>query len=293
MHVGTSNPSQRLLPATSIRLPIGYFTLGPAYCGGTPFEPFSAVYEEAWSSVRTLVDRLKSRNIGTLIDFHALPGGANGGEHSGTNSGRAELWGNRSNIDLSLRCIGFLAHECSHMEGVVGLQLCNEAEYNAQGLYQFYDQALNTIQGIDPTLPVYISDGWDLNKCIGYTMAKNSVPQGNPVMVDTHYYWCFSDADKGKSAQQIIQEVGNKMGELDSKEGSVVDKGAVNVVVGEYSCVLDGQTWGKSGGKNDDLVRQFGQAQSSKYQQRAAGAFFWTWKMVSLLMGVKRALAHR
>lgn len=32
----------------SVRLPIGYFTLGPAYCHGTPFEDVAAVYQNAW-----------------------------------------------------------------------------------------------------------------------------------------------------------------------------------------------------------------------------------------------------
>jgi aryl-phospho-beta-D-glucosidase BglC (GH1 family) len=33
---------------TSIRLPIGYFTLGPEFCRGTPFEGVGGVYDGAW-----------------------------------------------------------------------------------------------------------------------------------------------------------------------------------------------------------------------------------------------------
>lgn len=33
---------------TSVRLPIGWFTLGPAYCGGTAFEGVGQVYVNAW-----------------------------------------------------------------------------------------------------------------------------------------------------------------------------------------------------------------------------------------------------
>lgn len=32
----------------SVRLPIGYFTLGPAYCNDTPFQEVSFVYQHAW-----------------------------------------------------------------------------------------------------------------------------------------------------------------------------------------------------------------------------------------------------
>jgi hypothetical protein len=70
------------------------------------------------------------------------------------------------------------------------------------------------------------------------------------------------------------------MGPLNAKEGSVMDRGAVQVIVGEYSCVLSEDSWSKSGGTpKQDLVKQFGEAQSKKYQQRSGGSFFWTWKM--------------
>ncbi|KAK3046989.1 hypothetical protein LTS18_013248, partial [Coniosporium uncinatum] len=35
---------------TSIRLPIGYFTLGPSFCNNTPFEKVAPVYLNAWPS---------------------------------------------------------------------------------------------------------------------------------------------------------------------------------------------------------------------------------------------------
>ncbi|KAI6935202.1 hypothetical protein KC348_g6313, partial [Hortaea werneckii] len=45
---------------TTIRLPIGYFTLGPAYCKDTAFEKYSAVYENAWEAVKKLIHRCHS-----------------------------------------------------------------------------------------------------------------------------------------------------------------------------------------------------------------------------------------
>ena len=118
---------------TSIRLPIGYFTLGPAYCNNTPFEKYADVYVNAWSAVKDLVQRCCSRGIGVLLDMHALPGGANGGDHSGTNSGKPELWGSRKNLDLATRSLLFLAHEAKGLGGVIGIQIVNESEYNAKG----------------------------------------------------------------------------------------------------------------------------------------------------------------
>ncbi|EMD00666.1 glycoside hydrolase family 5 protein [Baudoinia panamericana UAMH 10762] len=267
---------------TTVRLPIGYFSLGPPYCEGTPFQPVAAVYQNAWAAVKQLVQRCHQRGVGVLIDLHGLPGGANAQDHSGTNFGKAELWGSRRHQDLATRCLCFIAQEARGMDGVAGVQIINEAEGNARGMYEWYDHALKELSSIDPTMPVYISDAWDLNRAASWTQARNSLAAGNvsPVVVDTHLYWCFSDADKAKSPQQITQEVGGKLSELDGKDGSVVDHGAAQTIIGEYSCVLDGSTWDKSrGAPKEQLVRGFGNAESARFQQRAGGSFFWTYRM--------------
>jgi len=59
---------------TSIRLPIGYFTLGPQFCHGTPFEKVAGIYTNAWAHVKETVRIAGSHGIGVLLDFHALPG---------------------------------------------------------------------------------------------------------------------------------------------------------------------------------------------------------------------------
>ncbi|KAI9812126.1 MAG: Glucan 1,3-beta-glucosidase 3 [Pycnora praestabilis] len=268
---------------TTIRLPIGYFTLGPNYCSGTPFAGApSQVYLNAWAAVKELVSRARNHGIGVLIDFHALPGGANGEAHSGTSSGQAQLWGNTSNLNLSTQCLQFIASEAKSMDGVTGIQLCNEAVYGASGIYAWYDSVISAIGQIDSTMPIYISDAWDLNTALSYTNGKNSINAGltNPIIVDTHKYYCFADADKSQSPQQLIGGIPTELEELNGKEGSVVDHGAAQVLVGEYSCVLDGSTWAKvSDADRPGLVNQFGHAQSTRWQQRAGGSTFWTYKM--------------
>ena len=269
---------------TTIRLPIGYFDLpGDEFTQGTPFEPYARVYQGAWNNIRTLISRLRAHSIGVLIDLHALPGGANTQEHSGTNSGRAELWTDPFYRDLGVRCCQFLAEDATTGSEIAGIQLANEAEWEAEGMYEWYDECISAISAVDSSIPVIISDGWNLNKAINYSLQKNSVSTDepmSPVVIDTHYYWAFTDDDKRKSPQQIIGEVDSKLNELNGKEGSVVDRGAVQVIVGEYSCVMTEDSWAKSDGvPKDDLVRQFGQTQSNRYQQRAGGSFFWTYKM--------------
>jgi aryl-phospho-beta-D-glucosidase BglC (GH1 family) len=104
--------------------------------------------------------------------------------------------GNKLNLDLLVRCLCFMAQEvASGMERVIGIQMVNEAQWNPQGMYIFYENVLPKIGAINPTLPVYISDGWDPRRALKYARSKNSVKgkASNPVIVDTHVYYTFAE----------------------------------------------------------------------------------------------------
>ncbi|WPG98301.1 glycoside hydrolase [Acrodontium crateriforme] len=265
---------------TTVRLPIGYFTLGPAYCEGTPFQNVAGVYQNAWNCVKDLVARCHQRGLGVLIDVHGLPGGANAQDHSGTDSKKAEFWGSKNNRNLGLRCICFIAQQAKGMEGVAGIQIVNEAEHNAKDMYNWYEEVLKEAAKIDASMPIYVSDAWNLTQASEWSKGRNVISAGqvNPVVVDTHLYWCFGGPSKGNSPQDIAREVPNKLDGL--KNGSVIDLGAADAVVGEYSCVLGEDSWAKGGNTpKDDLVRAFGNAESQTFQQKAGGSFFWTYRM--------------
>jgi aryl-phospho-beta-D-glucosidase BglC (GH1 family) len=263
---------------TSIRLPVGYFTLGKEFCKGTPFEDVAEVYVVAWAAVKELVKRAKGVGIGVLLDLHALPGGANKDAHSGTSSGKADFWGNKRNMDLATRCLAFMAEEVKcGMDGVIGLQVVNEAVADAKGMYAWYEEVLRQIRGIDSTLPIYVSDGWDLGKALRWSNGRRG---GNPVVVDTHKYYTFSDKDRTQSPAEIIARIPTELSELDGKDGSLCDRGEAQIIVGEYSCVLDGQTWSRvPPDQKEGYVKQFGLTQSRKWQEKSGGAYFWTYKM--------------
>jgi aryl-phospho-beta-D-glucosidase BglC (GH1 family) len=264
---------------TSIRLPIGYWTLGGEFCAGTPFEGVvGELYRGAWGAAKELVRRARGFGVGVLIDFHGLPGGANGDAHSGSGSGEAEFWGSREYRELALRCIRFMVMEFREMEGVIGLQVVNEAVWGAEGLYEWYEEVLGVVEEIDDTIPVYISDGWDLGRALRWTNGRRGVR--NPIVVDTHMYYTFSVKDRSQTPAEIISRIPQELSELDGKEGSISDRGEAQVIIGEYSCVLDGQTWDRvQPYEREGYVTQFGRAQSKKWQERAGGAYFWTFKM--------------
>ncbi|TVY51703.1 putative glycosyl hydrolase, partial [Lachnellula suecica] len=215
-----------------------------------------------------------------LIDLHALPGGANGDAHSGSCSGKAELWGKKKNLELTKKVLHAIASEVRNgMGGVVGIQVVNESVYDAPHMYDFYEQAIGVIGNVDQSIPVYISDAWDLGKALSWTNGRRGGPR-NPVVVDTHKYYTFDEKDRSRAPQEIIGQIGGELGELDGKEGSLADRGEAQLVIGEWSCVLDGRTWGRvQPQEKDGLVTQFGRAQSQKWQQKAGGSYFWTYKM--------------
>jgi aryl-phospho-beta-D-glucosidase BglC (GH1 family) len=114
--------------ATTIRLPIGYFTLGPDFVKGTPFEQYGEVYKNGWATVKKFIATAHEKGVGVLVDLHALPGGANAAEHSGTNSRAIKFWDDTANLDLAVKCLVFIAKETKDLPGVIGIQVVNEAE---------------------------------------------------------------------------------------------------------------------------------------------------------------------
>ena len=158
--------------------------------------------------------------------MHAAPGGANGENHSGTSMGKAQLWGNTFNLDLLIRCLCFMAQEVANgMEGVTGIQIVNEAKWNSPGMYRLYDDALIKLAEIDPTLPIYISDAWDLGRALEYAQTKNSVKgkASNPVIVDTHKYYTFAEKHTSRSPQELIAEVSKELSQLNDSNDNVFE----------------------------------------------------------------------
>lgn len=271
-----------------IRLPVGYFTLGPGFCANTAFAMQPAqVYINAWSAVKSLVSRCFAHGIGVLIDLHGVPGGANSETHSGTSSGDAALWHNPFNLELATKCLMFIAEEIirdPQLAGVVGIQLCNEAIIDPPDMYEWYNHVIQRISALDASLPLYISDGWDLGRAVRFTRAYNTVtnPPHCPVIVDSHKYYVFSEEDTSRAPHEIIAKVKSELHELDSSlVGDVfTHQAAVAVYIGEYSLALAPQTWAKAPAEQKhELMRQFGNEQSKMWQEKGCGSAFWTFKM--------------
>ena len=165
--------------------------------------------------------------------------------------------------------------------GCIGYQICNEAEVNAQGMYDFYNLMIQRISDMDPTLPIYISDAWNLERTIQWLAPRSATMSGTvcPVIIDTHKYYCHDEAFRRKSPQHIVAEVQRELGFLPSLKGEILTKGAIDVIVGEWSNVMSAETWRKVSGADHIVLRnQFGQIQSKRWRLVSSGHYFWTLK---------------
>ena len=241
------------------------------------------MYTNAWTAVLEICKTLASVGIGVILDMHALPGGANKDSHAGTSSKKADLWGHSKNLKLSRQCISFVAQEIvsRNMFNCAGLQLCNEACWGAKGMYDFYTNALADISTIDNSIPVYISDAWNLEPALKWAASKNTISSStNLVIIDTHKYYTFADKHKSQSPQSIISGIPGELSEIDAYTGNVCGRGAAPIFIGEWSCVLSEQTWGKvDQQEKPTFTAQFGHQQLGRWHTHTAGSAFWTLKM--------------
>ncbi|SCU80363.1 LADA_0B06876g1_1 [Lachancea dasiensis] len=267
---------QKEAGVTAIRLPIGYWHVdnGRFITSGMKFHDLKDVYKAAkpWDAVRSVIKKAADHKIGVLVDIHGLPGGANNDDHSGeSNGGQAKFFASSDFVtSLVDDVIPFIVKDvCQPNENVIGLQVVNEAAFSdsAKAEKKFYAKAIQAVQKIDDSLPVVISDGWWPGQWADWLEDKKLT---NSVVIDSHVYRCFSDDDKKKNAKQITDDLSKSLNLSSDK---------ADYMVGEFSCVLDGQTWDKTKESRDECVAKFGQKQTQVFQDQASwGWFFWTFK---------------
>ncbi|AET39907.1 17-beta-hydroxysteroid dehydrogenase-like protein Ecym_5128 [Eremothecium cymbalariae DBVPG len=257
---------------TTIRLPIGYWHVDNGmFVDGTPFEKNRKVYSKAnsWDFVRAIFEEAGKYDIGILIDLHGLPGGANNESHSG-GTGKMRFFNNYKYMDYVCNTIiPFIVQDLSPYGNFAGLQVVNEAMFDneAKGQKYYYSKAIAAIREHNPTLPVVISDGWWHSQWANWLEEEGL---DNNVILDTHVYRCFSEEDRSKDARQIIQEL---------KSTVKLEKEKVDTMIGEFSCVLDTQTWDKTDGDRNELVREYGQEEIRVFNSQSNfGWFFWTYQ---------------
>jgi glucan 1,3-beta-glucosidase len=62
----------------TVRLPIGYWNLGPSYTSGTLYDSVGDVYRNSWRHVVRAINMAAKAGIGVLVDLHGAVGSQNG-----------------------------------------------------------------------------------------------------------------------------------------------------------------------------------------------------------------------
>lgn len=110
----------------TVRLPIGYWNLGPYYCQDTPFAGVAQVYMNSWSRIVRAINMAAESGIGVLVDLHGAVGSQNGQSHSGISDGATTMFNDLSNMKKTIDVLMFLVQQLASVTNVVGIQLLNE-----------------------------------------------------------------------------------------------------------------------------------------------------------------------
>ncbi|KAH9945964.1 glycoside hydrolase [Epithele typhae] len=254
----------------TVRLPIGYWNLGPDFCVGTPFEPVKDVYRNAWSRVVRAVNMASDVGIGVLVDLHGAPGSQNGQPHSGISDGKTELFGNDWFTNKTLDVLTFLVEELVNVTNVVGIQILNEPT-NDPLLPDFYSTAISTMRAVSPAaecLPLYIHDGFDRDKFSEFVANRPDF-----VVEDTHSYFVFTPQDEAEPASQHTNDVHTSVAD---SLAAASQRARRNLIVGEFSCALTDDSL-KNEPDKDAARRDFCTTQMEIYQNETAGWAFWAY----------------
>ncbi|WRT70121.1 uncharacterized protein IL334_007115 [Kwoniella shivajii] len=259
----------------TVRLPIGYWSLGPVYCQGTAFESVSAAYVNSWPRVVRAINWAEKYGLGVLVDLHGAPGSQNAQAHSGVSDGQQNLFNNPTNVQLTINILTYLTQQLVKVNNVVGIQILNEPS-NVDSLPSFYSQVIDVLRQVSPeaaAFPFYINDAFDMSRFADYISTRKDF-----VVLDHHSYFVFDDANsQATPASQLVASLQPGQGSLSQQIIGVAAEERRNIVIDEFSCALSNQALSNSQDQQGDR-RQFCTGQMESYTNATAGYSFWSYK---------------
>ncbi|KAJ7685071.1 glycoside hydrolase [Mycena polygramma] len=253
----------------TVRIPIGYWSLGPEFCVDTPFSAVADVYRNSWSYIVRAINMAAAAGIGVLIDLHGAVGSQNGQPHSGISDGHIGLFNNATNIKKTLTVLSFLAEELCNVTNIVGVEVLNEP-VDCPELIGFYNSAISTMRSVPgaETFPLYIHDGFNLGKFSDFIANRTDF-----IVQDSHSYFVFTAQDEKKSASQHTKEIQTTVSDSLAM-ASANQRG--NLVIDEWSCAL---TPTSLSAESDQIAARhdFCNVQLQVYWNTTAGWSFWTY----------------
>lgn len=255
----------------TVRIPIGYWSVGPYFCESSPFEPWKDAYSMSWRYVARAINWAAKYNIGVLVDLHGAYGSQNGQPHSGLSNGKVEFY-TPTNMNLTKNLLVWLANEISDVTNVVGIQLLNEPQ-NKASLWPWYYNTMDAMRNASSnakTVPLYFHDAFSMTKGAAFVANRTDF-----VVQDYHSYFVYTSTDTSMTAKQHTSAISGGFATNMEKQSNI---GRRNMIVGEWSCALAPQSLSKSKTKSADQTA-FCQAQEHTYRNAAGGWAFWSYQM--------------
>ncbi|KAF5386918.1 hypothetical protein D9615_001922 [Tricholomella constricta] len=255
----------------TVRLPIGYWNLGPYYCQDTPFASVASVYQNSWPRIVRAINVAAEHGIGVLVDLHGAVGSQNGQPHSGISDGATNMFSNPQYMDKTVDVLMFLMQQLSTVTNVVGIQILNEPN-NLPELTDFYSRAIASMrQAPTPaaaSFPLYVHNGFDLGRCTDYVANRTDF-----VVQDHHSYFVFTPSDEAEPASGHTSDIQGPISDTLARESA---KQRRNLVVDEWSCALTPESIANEPDK-EAARRDFCRGQMDVYADTTAGWSFWSY----------------
>lgn len=245
----------------SVRLPVGYWV-------AEENPPFITGLETMDWAFRTA----KANGLSVLLDLHGVPGSQNGWDHSGR-QGPLAWHTSKENINHSLRVIEDLAVRCKDYDNLLGIELVNEPRdvVPLDILKSYYQEGYERVRRHlgQERAAVVIHDSFRPFEWENFMLE----PDYGNVILDTHLYQCFSDADRQRDlgAQIEVAAVERKL-QLDRMRKQH------SCIVGEWSLGLPPKSLAALDPlAHDAAMRAFAATQLVSYES-TRGWYFWTYR---------------
>ncbi|KAG5639515.1 hypothetical protein H0H81_000660 [Sphagnurus paluster] len=255
----------------TVRIPIGYWNLGPYYCQDTPFAHVAEVYKNSWPRIVRAINMAGEEGMGVLVDLHGAVGSQNGQPHSGISDSATTMFLNPQYADKTITVLMFLMEQLSTVNNVVGIQILNEP-VNLPELTDFYSRAISSMrQAPTPaaaTFPLYLHNGFDLGRFSDYVANRTDF-----IVQDHHSYFVFTPSDEAEPASDHTKDIHST---ISDSLASASAKQRRNLVIDEWSCALTPQSISNEPDQ-ERARRDFCEGQMNVYTDTTAGWSFWSY----------------
>lgn len=254
----------------TVRIPIGYWSVGPYFCKNSDFSDYGSVYENSWKYVARAIRWAAKYDIGVLIDLHGAYGSQNGNDHSGI-SGSINFFSG-SNMNQTTSLLTWLAWEIADVTNVVGIEVLNEP-VDRTSLWTWYNSTMDAMRQSSvyaQSLPLYFHDAFNFAKGSKFVSNRDDF-----VVQDDHSYFVYTSKDTSLSAAGHTKVIEGSLLTSFQKNSAIARR---NVVIGEWSCALAPSSL--SGVSDQTAATQtYCEAQQSTYSNATSGYHYWSYKM--------------